>query len=77
LAGYSRPIGGHLLHHLMAISSGRLLVGAWQAATWAIRFYERHGFRRLDDPTGQDLLRRYWQISARQLETSLVLEKQE
>jgi GNAT superfamily N-acetyltransferase len=67
-------IGGRLLDHLLAISSGRLLVGTWKAATWAIRFYERHGFRRLDDPTSQDLLRRYWQISERQRETSLVLE---
>jgi GNAT superfamily N-acetyltransferase len=67
-------IGGRLLDHLMAISSGRLLVGTWKAATWAVRFYESHGFRRLDDPTSQDLLRRYWQIPDRQRETSLVLE---
>ena len=54
--------------------SKRLLVGTWQAATWAVRFYERHGFRRLGDAESQELLRRYWEIPVRQRETSLVLE---
>jgi len=67
-------IGGRLLEHLMAMSAGRLLVGTWKAATWAIRFYERHGFRRLGDAESQELLRRYWEIPQRQRETSLVLE---
>jgi GNAT superfamily N-acetyltransferase len=67
-------IGGRLLEHLMSMSSGRVLVGTWQAATWAIRFYERHGFRRLGNAESQELLRRYWRISERQRETSLVLE---
>jgi len=69
-------IGGRLLEHLTAMSSGRLLVGTWKAATWAVRFYERHGFRRLGDAESQELLRRYWEISERQRETSLVLEMQ-
>ena len=69
-------IGGRLLEHLTAMPSGRLLVGTWQAATWAIRFYERHGFRRLGDAESQELLRRYWEIPQRQRETSLVLEGQ-
>ena len=69
-------IGGRLLEHLTSMSSGRLLVGTWQAATWAIRFYESHGFRRLGDAESQELLRRYWDIPSRQRETSLVLEKQ-
>ena len=74
-------IGGRLLEYLMAMPSGRLptgrqglLVGTWKAATWAIRFYERHGFRRLGDAESQELLRRYWEIPQRQRETSLVLE---
>ena len=54
--------------------SKRLLVGTWQAATWAVRFYERHGFRRLGDAESQELLRRYWEIPERQRERSLVLE---
>jgi GNAT superfamily N-acetyltransferase len=67
-------IGGGLIEHLRAMSSGRLLVGTWQAATWAVRFYERHGFRRLGAAESQELLRRYWEIPQRQMETSLVLE---
>jgi GNAT superfamily N-acetyltransferase len=67
-------IGSRLLEHLMDMTSGRLLVGTWQAATWAVRFYESHGFRRLGDGESQELLKRYWEIPARQMETSLVLE---
>jgi GNAT superfamily N-acetyltransferase len=69
-------IGGRLIEHLKALSAGRLLVGTWQAAAWAIRFYERHGFRRLGHGESQELLRRYWEIPSRQRETSLVLERQ-
>jgi GNAT superfamily N-acetyltransferase len=67
-------IGGKLLAHLTSMPSGRLLVGTWKAATWAVRFYESHGFRRLGDEESQELLRRYWEIPQRQRETSLVLE---
>ncbi len=68
-----RGIGGALLAALEARGSGRLLVGTWAAATWAIRFYERHGFVAVDDPAA--LLRRYWSIPERQIETSVVLAK--
>jgi GNAT superfamily N-acetyltransferase len=67
-------IGSRLLEHLMGLATGRLLVGTWKAATWAVRFYERHGFRRLGDGESQELLSRYWEITSRQRETSLVLE---
>jgi len=67
-------IGSRLLEHLMGLAAGRLLVGTWKAATWAVRFYERHGFRRLGDGESQELLSRYWEIPSRQRETSLVLE---
>jgi GNAT superfamily N-acetyltransferase len=66
-----RGIGGALLSDLVARGSGQLLVGTWAAATWAIRFYERHGFVAVDDPAA--LLRRYWSIPERQIETSVVL----
>ena len=68
-----RGIGGALLAALEARGSGRLLVGTWAAASWAIRFYERHGFVPVDDPA--TLLRRYWSIPERQIETSVVLAK--
>jgi len=68
-------IGGSLIEHLRSMSTGRLLVGTWQAATWAVSFYERHGFRRLGNAESQELLRRYWDIPSRQRETSLVLTR--
>ena len=72
-AAQGRGVGGALLAALEARGSGRLLVGTWAAATWAIRFYERHGFVEVDDPAA--LLRRYWSIPERQIETSVVLAK--
>src|SRR4051794_29313490 len=66
-----RGIGGALLEHLLGSASRPVLVGTWATATWAIRFYERHGFVRAD--TG--LLRRYWSIPERQIETSVVLRR--
>ncbi len=67
-----RGIASALMRHVMALTTtDRLLVGTWAAATWAIRFYEKHGFRLL--PDGDALLRTYWDIPARQRETSVVL----
>lgn len=66
-------IGAALIRHLQARASRRLLVGTWAAATWAIRFYERHGFRLHAAKESEVLLRRYWRISERQIETSVVL----
>src|SRR6266436_3062363 len=43
-----RGIGGHLLPHLRELASGPILIGTWAAAVWAIHFYERHGFQRVD-----------------------------
>jgi GNAT superfamily N-acetyltransferase len=68
-----RGVGGALLVHLQKSSTGRMLVGTWADAVWAIRFYERHGFQ-LVSPAQKDLLlRKYWTISERQVETSVVL----
>jgi hypothetical protein len=50
-----------------------MLVGTWAAASWAIRFYERHGFDLLEPAAGRTLLTTYWRISERQMETSVVL----
>jgi GNAT superfamily N-acetyltransferase len=66
-------VGTALMGHLRALSAGRMLVGTWAAATWAIRFYERHGFRLLEPRLTRALLGRYWSISERQMETSVVL----
>jgi len=70
-----RGIGGALMSALTSESDGPLLVGTWAAATWAIRFYERHGFE-LATPVETDrLLRLYWTVSPRQRETSVVLTR--
>jgi hypothetical protein len=59
--------------HLLRLATGPLLVGTWADAGWAIRFYERHGFRLVGPVEKDALLRRYWSIPERQVETSVVL----
>jgi GNAT superfamily N-acetyltransferase len=68
-----RGIGGALLDALVGQSSGPLLVGTWAAAEWAIRFYQRHGFRLVSLEEKDRLLSTYWKIPDRQRETSVVL----
>ena len=53
-----------------------LLVGTWAAAWWAVAFYERHGFSLVTPAEKDRLLRRYWSIPERQVETSVVLRHQ-
>lgn len=50
-----------------------MLVGTWSSAAWAIRFYERHGFALVTTEVKNKLLRKYWTIPDRQVETSVVL----
>jgi N-acetylglutamate synthase-like GNAT family acetyltransferase len=71
----SRGVGGALLAKLAVQTSGPLLVGTWAAAVWAIRFYERHGFRLVGSEEKDRLLDTYWSISPRQRETSVVLTR--
>jgi GNAT superfamily N-acetyltransferase len=68
-------IGGALLGHLTGRSTCQVLVGTWAAAEWAIRFYRRHGFALVAPKQTADLLRRYWSIPERQIETSVVLAR--
>jgi GNAT superfamily N-acetyltransferase len=68
-----RGIGGDLLVHLRGLSDRRILVGTWAAADWAIRFYARHGFEQVSPARKTELLRTYWTIPERQIETSVVL----
>lgn len=69
----SKGIGGMLIKHLLAMTDKPVLIGTWRAAAWAIRFYEKHGFQLADEATKERLLRRYWNIPDRQIETSVVL----
>src|SRR5438552_3892877 len=68
-----RGIGGALLRHVQDMSGRRLLVGTWAAADWAIAFYRRHGFELVTPQRKDELLRMYWSIPERQIETSVVL----
>ena|ERR1700724_2225171 len=68
-----RGIGGHLLSHLRELASGPLLIGTWAAAGWAIHFYERHGFQMVSRREQERLLKRYWTIPERQIDSSVVL----
>ena len=66
-------IGGKLITHLMTRITRPALVGTWAAAVWAIRFYEKYGFRLVTHDEKERLLRTYWSIPERQTETSVVL----
>ena len=69
-----RGIGGRLLEHLKTLAkTPEILAGTWETATWAIRFYEKHGFQLVPRREKDMLLRRYWNIPDRQIETSVVL----
>jgi len=68
-----RGVGGELIRHLQKIATRPMLVGTWADATWAIRFYERHGFELVTPAEKDRLLRTYWSIPERQIETSVVL----
>ncbi len=68
-----RGIGAHLLSHLREMANGPVLIGTWAQAVWAIRFYERHGFQMVGSEEKNRLLRKYWRIPERQIETSVVL----
>lgn len=72
-AHQGRGIGGALLTFFAEQTTGPLLVGTWAAAEWAIRFYERHGFRLVSTAEKDRLLSNYWSIPSRQKGTSVVL----
>jgi GNAT superfamily N-acetyltransferase len=66
-------IGTVLLSHIRGLTTQRMLVGTWAAAEWAIRFYRRHGFELVTPDDKTALLRTYWTVPDRQIETSVVL----
>lgn len=66
-------IGAALLRHLEGLADKPMLIGTWAAADWAIRFYEKHGYRQMGTAEKDALLAKYWRIPARQAETSVVL----
>ncbi|HKO69187.1 MAG TPA: GNAT family N-acetyltransferase, partial [Burkholderiaceae bacterium] len=66
-------IGSVLLRELIKGSMKPILIGTWAAATWAISFYEKHGFKMVGEEEKNRLLKKYWSIPDRQAQTSVVL----
>jgi len=66
-------IGSKLLQHLAGLTKRPLLIGTWKNAVWAIGFYEKHGFTLVTEDEKNFLLKKYWDIPPRQVETSVVL----
>jgi len=69
----NQGIGGKLLAELHRKATAPILIGTWADAFWAIRFYEKHGFRLVSTEEKNLLLGKYWSIPKRQVETSVVL----
>ena len=69
----NRGIGGELLAHLVGETRSPVLIGTWAAAEWAVRFYEHRGFHVVSEEEKDRVLKRYWAIPERQIETSVVL----
>jgi GNAT superfamily N-acetyltransferase len=69
-----RGLGSRLLEFLSGKTERPLLVGTWKAATWAVKFYEKRGFRLTGEAEKTRLLKKYWTIPDRQIETSVVLK---
>jgi GNAT superfamily N-acetyltransferase len=66
-------IGGRLLSFLLDLTDRPLLIGTWAAASWAVDFYRKHGFYLVAPKEKDRLLRRYWSVPERQIETSVVV----
>jgi len=71
-----RGIGEKLLQHLQNMTAKPILIGTWAAASWAVSFYQKNGYTLVSKEEKNRLLRRYWSIPERQVETSVVLANQ-
>jgi N-acetylglutamate synthase-like GNAT family acetyltransferase len=69
----NKGIGGKLMAHILGQADRKILVGTWKAASWAVSFYRKHGFQLVSDTEKSRLLKTYWNIPERQIETSVVL----
>ncbi len=69
----NRGIGQELLFELYSQTDRPTLIGTWAGAVWAIQFYEKNGFKIVSQQEKNRLLKKYWSIPARQVETSVVL----
>jgi N-acetylglutamate synthase-like GNAT family acetyltransferase len=69
-------IGTRLLKNLQSMTDKPILIGTWAAASWSISFYEKNGYSLVPEQEKNRLLRKYWSIPERQVETSVVLANQ-
>ncbi|HUT72077.1 MAG TPA: GNAT family N-acetyltransferase [Desulfatiglandales bacterium] len=75
-ANQGEGIGSRLLSELREKTGRPILIGTWADAVWAIQFYEKHGFHLVSSEEKDRLLKTYWSIPERQIETSVVLADQ-
>ena len=68
-----KGVGTKLLRHVESLTEKPVLIGTWADASWAIEFYRKNGYTVVPNRDNDALLRRYWSIPARQIETSVVL----
>jgi GNAT superfamily N-acetyltransferase len=71
----NRGVGSILLQFLESMTDKAILIGTWADAVWAVAFYEKHGYRLVSPDEKNRLLRAYWSIPERQIETSIVLSR--
>ncbi len=72
-AARNKGVGSRLLKNLQTMTDKTILIGTWAAATWAVSFYEKNGYRLVSTEEKNFFLNKYWKIPARQTETSVVL----
>jgi GNAT superfamily N-acetyltransferase len=72
----NQGIGGKLLSHLLGRTERPIMIGTWADASWAVRFYQQRGFRFVPAEEKDGLLKKYWGIPQRQIETSVALADQ-
>ena len=72
----NQGIGGELLARIMDEATRPVLIGTWADAVWAVQFYESRGFKVVSNQEKVRLLRKYWNVPGRQIETSVVLADQ-
>jgi N-acetylglutamate synthase-like GNAT family acetyltransferase len=72
-ATQKKGVGTKLLRHVESLACKPVLIGTWADASWAIEFYRRNGYTVVSDSHKERLLRTYWSIPERQIETSVVL----
>ena len=69
----NQGIGKKLLRHLERMTEKPILIGTWADASWAVSFYQKNGYTLVSEVEKNHLLRRYWSIPERQVQTSVVL----